>query len=336
MTRPRLGGRAEPAGGAGGAGLRLARTPPRCPPPQRSSESAGPATRRAASGRTARSSRPREPEACPPAGGVNRPPLPPAHAMVVLGRGQRGGLRRRARRSREAVVDRRAGRDLESSAALPQHGPSEGGRGEGHAAASSPLPASAAMTCCFVAAVASRPAPACAERRERGPRRAPPQAASARRATTATHRDGRPGSSRGPGERASAHEVEVEVVDRLAAPVADVRDDAVAAIGDALGSGDLGGGANSRPSRSAWSRSARPRSECARAAGGGCASGRAGRCRGSRSRVVLADRVDGISPATMRQKRQSGSRGRGRSGRSAAGRSGSLTRAPASCSSGSR
>ena len=69
------------------------------------------------------------------------------------------------------------------------------------------------------------------------------QAATAERAIASDEPDRIAGSSRGPAERASTHEMEVEVVDRLAAPLADVGHDPVAGLGNPLGAGDLRRGA---------------------------------------------------------------------------------------------
>src|SRR5215218_6699482 len=58
---------------------------------------------------------------------------------------------------------------------------------------------------------------------------------------------GADGSSGGPAERASPHQVEMQVVHGLAAPLADVRDDPVARLRDALRPRDLGGGGEDPP-----------------------------------------------------------------------------------------
>ena len=88
------------------------------------------------------------------------------------------------------------------------------------------------------------------------------RATSRRAAPSATSRPGPPtgsdaASSGRPVERPAAHQVDVEVVDGLAAPAPDVRDEPVAGVGDALRSGEVAprprtaGRAAARPPRSA-------------------------------------------------------------------------------------
>ena len=110
------------------------------------------------------------------------------------------------------------------------------------------------------------------------------------RARRATGGGQRTPSSGWPAERSAAHEVEVEVVDRLAAPRPDVRDDPVAALGDALVPGDLGG-QREQPAeeRRVGIGQLGGRARCARAGGAARGSAPGARCPGSRDGVVLRD-----------------------------------------------
>ena len=132
--------------------------------------------------------------------------------------------------------------------------------------------------------------------------RAPPRIASGEPVRASTPSSGRPV------ERAPTHQVDVEVVDGLAAPATDVRDEPVAAVGDALRCGRdrrrprTADRAAARPPRSAPAADADvpPRDE---------------QDVGRRARRDVAERDDqvvrrgarsaGISPATIRQNRQS-------------------------------
>ena len=113
-----------------------------------------------------------------------------------------------------------------------------------------------------------------------------------------------------PAERPAAHQVDVEVVDALAAPAPDVRDEPVAGVGDALRC------ARARPPpRTAARAAARPprpgrrRTRCAVAGPAGCASAPAARCRGSRS---PGRRRGGASTGSRRRRSgRTGSRARG-------------------------
>ena len=101
-------------------------------------------------------------------------------------------------------------------------------------------------------------------------------------------------------------QVEVEVVDRLAAPSPDVRDEPVAALGDPLRAREVGRDreqpAEQRAVRLGQVRrgrdvAARDEQDMGRRARRDVADGD--------DQVVLVEPVDGISPATIRQKRQS-------------------------------
>ena len=167
------------------------------------------------------------------------------------------------------------------------------------------------------------------ERRERRARAPPPHAAAANAAATTECGEAPCGrSSRGPGERPASHEVEMEVVDRLAAPRR-----------------RRSSRSGSRPRRSPPSARSPPRGRTCRPTSGASASVRSaadGMCSrgqdqdvGRRARRDVADRDRRARPrrrgSTGSRRRRSGRRGRsGRGG--AAGRVGhrGLTRASAS------
>ena len=140
-----------------------------------------------------------------------------------------------------------------------------------------------------------RPRATAAQAGEREPRRRRCARTSAARVASS----GRPLKARPP------MQVEVEVVDRLAAPRADVRDDPVAALGDALGSGDLGGHREEpAEQRRRRPRSARRRSAmCSRGMTRTWVGARGAMSRNAR-RVVLGDRA-----STGSRRRRSGRRG---------------------------
>ena len=91
--------------------------------------------------------------------------------------------------------------------------------------------------------------------------------ATTRRASASDRRPGRrpaPPSSGRPVERPAAHQVEVEVVDRLAAPAPDVRHEPVAAVGDPGVRASSGGDREQPPEqRRRRPRSGRPPTRCA-------------------------------------------------------------------------